>query len=130
MKRFYKVGLFFLFLSVFSIFLNGCATLFKGSTEGVNFSSEPKGAEVYVNGVLMGTTPLSIELKSNKSYTIQFKKDGFLTKSVVINNTIGAGWLILDVLGGLIPIIVDAATGNWYELDQNNVNAVLERQQK
>ncbi len=128
MKRFYKVGVFFLFISVLSIFLNGCATLFKGSTEEVNVSSKPVGAEVYVNGVLMGTTPVTLKLKSNKSYTIQFKKDGFLTKSVVLNNSIGTGWLILDVLGGLIPVIVDASTGNWYTLDQDNVNAILEQQ--
>jgi hypothetical protein len=29
----------------------------------------------------------------------------------------------------LVPIIVDAATGNWYSLDQNHVNAALEAQQ-
>lgn len=42
----------------------------------------------------------------------------------------GAGWIVLDVLAGLVPIIVDAATGAWYGLDQDNVNAVLEKQQK
>ena len=29
----------------------------------------------------------------------------------------------------LIPIIIDAATGNWYELDQDHLNAILETQQ-
>jgi len=41
---------------------------------------------------------------------------------------VGAGWVILDILGGLIPVIVDAATGDWHYLDQTNVNAALEKQ--
>jgi len=47
----------------------------------------------------------------------------------LLNNSVGAGWFVLDILGGLIPIIIDAATGNWYGLDQEHVNAVLEQQQ-
>jgi len=32
-------------------------------------------------------------------------------------------------LAGLVPVIVDAATGNWYYLDQDHVNAALKEQQ-
>jgi glycerol-3-phosphate acyltransferase PlsY len=46
----------------------------------------------------------------------------------VVNTKVGAGWVVLDVLGGLIPVIVDAATGDWKKLDQDAVNAVLEKQ--
>lgn len=125
-KKLSGLTLFVLIAFTFS----SCATLFKGSTDEVNFSSDPSGAKVYVNGSLMGTTPVQLELKSNKTYTIEFKKDGYETKTVILNNSVGAGWIILDVLGGLIPIIIDAATGNWYELDQDHLNAVLEQQNK
>lgn len=129
MKKFYKLGLFFSFLIVAALILISCATIFKGSTDDVSFSSEPSGAKVYVNGNLLGTTPVQLELKSKSSYTIEFKKEGYETKTVLLNNSVGAGWIVLDILGGLIPIIIDAATGNWYELDQEHVNAVLEAQQ-
>jgi len=128
MKKLYKTSVYLILISFISFSFNSCATLFKGSTDTVNFSSDPAGAKVYVNGNLLGTTPVQLELKSNKTYTIEFKKDGFESKTVVLNNSVGAGWIILDVLGGLIPIIIDAATGNWYELDQEHVNAVLEQQ--
>lgn len=94
----------------------------------MSFSSDPSGAKVYVNGTLLGTTPVQLELKSKNSYTIEFKKEGYETRIVLLNNSVGAGWIVLDVLGGLIPIIIDAATGNWYTLDQEHVNAVLEQQ--
>jgi hypothetical protein len=129
MKKFYRIGLLFSFATVALLTYNSCATLFKGSTEGVNFSSDPSGAKVYVNGDLLGATPFPLELKSNKTYTIEFKKNGYVTKTVLLNNSVGGGWIVLDILGGLFPVIIDAATGDWYNLDQDHVNAVLEEQQ-
>lgn len=127
MKRFYKIGLFFSLFAAASIIFSSCATIIKGSTDDVSFSSDPTGAKVYVNGSLLGTTPVQLELKSKNSYTIEFKKDGYETKTVLLNNSVGGGWIVLDVLFGLVPIIVDAATGDWYELDQDYVNGVLEQ---
>jgi hypothetical protein len=37
--------------------------------------------------------------------------------------------VIVDILLGLVPVIVDAATGAWYHLDQKNIDAVLMAQQ-
>lgn len=128
MKKFYKIGLFFSFIAVAPLIFGSCATIFKGSTDNVSFSSDPSGAKVYVNGTLLGTTPVQLELKSKNSYTIEFKKEGYETRTVLLNNSVGAGWIVLDALFGLVPIIVDAATGNWYSLDQEHVNAVLEQQ--
>ena len=130
MKKFYNVGLFISLIAVTIFTFNSCATLFKGSTDGVNFSSDPSGSKVYVNGDLLGTTPFALELKSNKTYTIEFKKDGYETRTVLLNSSVGGGWIVLDILGGLLPVIIDAATGDWYSLDQDHVNGVLEQQQK
>ncbi len=118
-------------LVIISFFLlsSSCATLFKGTSEEVNFNSDPTKAEVWVNGVKMGETPVALKLASKKTYTIEFKKEGFETKAYTITNHVGAGWVILDVLAGLVGVIVDAATGAWYSLDQKNVNAILEKQQ-
>ena len=44
-----------------------------------------------------------------------------------ITNHVGAGWIVLDVLCGLVPVIIDAATGAWCDLDQKNIKAVLEK---
>lgn len=118
--------LFVILLLVISF--QGCATLFKGSTDNVNFTSDPTSASVYVNGMNMGKAPLSLELKSNKTYNIEFRLEGHETKNVILNNSIGGGWIVLDVLFGIFPVIIDAATGNWYSLDQEHVNAILDKQ--
>lgn len=111
------------------IFFNSCATIFKGSHEDVDFNSEPSGAKVYINGEYLGKTPLELPLLSSMSYEIEFKKSGYETKKTFITNKIGAGWIILDVLGGLIPVIIDASSEDWYSLSQDNVNAILAKQQ-
>ncbi len=125
MKRF--VCCVVLFSLVF--FLSNCATLFKGINDEVKFGSEPQKAEVWANGAKMGETPVTLKLESKKTYQIEFRKEGFKTETRTITNHVGVGWVILDVLGMLIPVIVDAATGAWYGLDQKNVDAVLSKQQ-
>jgi hypothetical protein len=113
-----------------SVAFSGCAAIFKGSNSNLNATSDPSGAKVYVNGELYGKTPINLRLKSSKTYTIEFKKEGYETVTRNISSSVGAGWIILDILGGLIPVIIDAATGSWYDLDQDHVNAILEKQQQ
>jgi len=106
----------------------GCATLFAPATHPLALSTDPPEAEVYVNGFMRGVTPLELNLKADKSYTIEFRKEGYDPVIRIVNTRIGAGWVILDVIGGLVPVVVDAATGAWNELDQDTVNAVLRKQ--
>ncbi len=129
MQRITRLGATFSLVAVSLFLLNGCALIFQGTSKNMSFDSGPGSAEVWVNGAKAGVTPCKIELKRNQEYTIEFKKDGFQTKTYRITNGVGGGWVVLDILGGLIPVIIDAATGAWYGFDQDNVNAVLEKQQ-
>jgi len=113
----------------FFLLISGCASLFKGISNRVSFNSDPKGAKVYVNGKYMGDTLIALKLRSKHNHNIEFRKEGYKTKEFIITNHIGAGWIILDVIGGGIPVIIDALTGAWYELDQKNVNFILKKQQ-
>ena len=46
--------------------------------------SEPAGAGVYVNNVYMGTAPLTIN-KDAGEYVITFKREGYITKSYIVD---------------------------------------------
>jgi hypothetical protein len=102
--------------------------VFKGTSDNVDFSSEPDGAKVYVNGVLRGTTPVKLKLESKRTYNIEFKKEGYETKNFTLTNHVGVGWVILDVIFGIVPVVVDAATGSWYVLDQDYVKVEMEEE--
>ncbi len=116
-------------LVTFVFMLSNCATIFKGEYRDIRFNSAPADAMVFINGEFHGRTPLKLELRPDESYTIEFRKEGFKTEVREIHNKIGAGWIVLDVVSGLIPVLVDALTGAWYEFEQRNVNAILKRQQ-
>lgn len=109
--------------------IGGCALIFQGTSQSVSFDAGPGAAEVWVNGAKAGVTPCRLELKRNQEYSIEFKKEGYESKTYRITNGVGAGWVVLDILTGLVPVIIDAATGAWYGFDQDNLNAVLEKQQ-
>jgi PEGA domain/PDZ domain len=112
----------------FALLIYGCATILKGGIDQVDVSSEPNGAKVYINGHMLGRTPVTLKLAAQKTYYIEFEKDGYERRTYVLTSSVGAGWIVLDVLFGLVPVVVDAATGNWYEFDENNAGVYLERQ--
>lgn len=121
-----RVGLIVL-VSLFGLF--GCATLFKGGAQKVETTSSPVKAQVWVNGEYRGDTPLQLKLAVKKEYAVEFRAEGYQPRVYHLNNRVGAGWVVLDVLAGLVPVIVDAATGSWYQLDQKRIDAVLQAQQ-
>ena len=101
--------------------LSGCATLFNDKTPSVDVASNPEGAEVYVYGNYVGETPVRVDLSVRKEHTIAFREDGYKDRTYQVSRSVGIGWVILDILGGLAPLIVDAATGDWFMLDHVNV---------
>lgn len=110
--------------------LVGCATLFKQKSRTVAFNSDPQGADIYINGNRMGKTPLPMNLSNLKAVTVTFKKEGYEDKTYIINTKVGGGWVVLDCLGGFIPVIIDAVTENWYNLDTDEVKVLLDVQKK
>lgn len=127
MKKLTTFLLVFSLLSAILVNFTGCATLFSGSKDEVELSSEPPGADVYINGQKRGTTPFSLMLKKGREYAIEFKKQGYDDKIFHMSYSLGAGWLILDILGGLIPVIVDAITGAWNGLDYDSYKAIMNK---
>jgi len=95
----------------------------------VSFSSDPSGAGVYVNGQLMGKTPTQLAVPNKHPVSVEFRLTGYENKVVIVNSDLQAGFLVLDIvpgfLFGAIPLIVDAATGNWSGLETDHVHAAL-----
>jgi hypothetical protein len=114
------IALFALVVSLCS-----CATILKGQNETVNIASNPDGAEVFVDGQYMGKAPVQLVLASKNTHSVEFRKPGHESKTVFLNNNVNGGYIVLDILFGLVPIIVDAGTGSWHVLDQHNINGAL-----
>ena len=102
------------------IILSSCATIFKGNSRHVNLRSA-EAYKVYIDDKFVGKTPLKLNLENHKGYLVVFKKNGKVVTTGKITKRISAGWVILDVITGLIPVVVDAVTGSWYYLEYVDV---------
>lgn len=110
--------------------LSGCASMFNGTTQPVEFSSVPDGAMMTITNragepVHSGTTPSTVTLKrgagyfKSEAYTVNMKKDGFADVSQRIDSQV-SGWYIANLmLGGLLGmLIIDPATGGMYNFPE------------
>ena len=100
-----------------AIAVGGCAAIFSPGPDPVAFRSEPEGADVLVNGEKLGVTPVTLELKPSKVYIVTFRKDGYEDATVTLTTHVQAGWVVLDILTGVIGVAVDAGTGEWKAFD-------------
>ncbi len=112
---------------VFIFFLTtGCATIIKGTNQEIPISSDPSGADILVDGQLVGTTPADVEIKRKRDHLVEIKKTGYQPKSVpVVKNVGGAVWGNI-IAGGLIGWGVDAASGAQNNLTPKTIYVRLE----
>lgn len=108
--RAFTAGLVTLFLT---LTLTGCAAILGSKQKDFNLTSDPPGAVVYEGGNRLGTTPLKVELSNLEAHTFTFRRDGYQETTCTLSKGTSGGWIVLDVIAGLVPVIVDAATGNW-----------------
>lgn len=105
--------------------VTACGTLFNAKTKTVSMSTQPSEAEVWVDGEMRGVTPITLQLDNQESHTVVFRKAGHREVTCELKSSAKAGWIILDVLGGLLPVIIDAATGNWNGISEDICNVNL-----
>jgi hypothetical protein len=77
-----KTGIIFLFLVAFSPSL--FAQIVQGATGNINIQSEPKGAEVYLDGNFMGNTPLALKDIDAGEHVIKVTKAGYVDAETTI----------------------------------------------
>jgi len=135
-----------------SIFLlNSCAALY-GYKPEIGFNSEPAGADVYLNGDKIGTTPFYIKIKDTYDfqkkwipetygdtppqnfygpYLLEFEKEGYFSRLYKLDfqlNGLVFTLFILDELCFLAPALIDLLVGVvMYEPKVNHFNVKLER---
>lgn len=110
----------------FVLFSSGCATLFSGTDEEITFNSSPSGADVVVDGIVVGTTPTTVEIDrpglEDQDVTIEL--DGYETRTFELDkefNTISI--LNIFVWPGFV---VDALTGALFRYDKDTYSVNLE----
>lgn len=115
------------FVLISSLFL-GCGAILNGTSKTIEIQSAPSGALVTGDPIIGDyITPTSIKLERKHEYILTFTSEGYEPATTRISKNFQAGILILDVLitPFLVGVIVDAATGAWYNLSPDNVTVSL-----
>ena len=134
-----KSHLLKLALVIVALSLNACATMFNTTRQKVSFSSNPSGAEVFINNKSTGkTTPCNIwvtrkvqrgETNSKNQYIYEFKKDGFVPYAYTDNAKV-SGKIYLNLLLNIAAIPgfgIDFISGGAYTYN-NDVLATMQKE--
>jgi hypothetical protein len=108
-------------LAVLVLAFSGCASILAGKQRSIPFRSDPPGAEVLINGHSYGPSPVTLRLRHGETYHVTFRLDGYRDQTYVIPNTLNGGWVVLDFVCGVFPVLVDAITGDWKTLRDGRV---------
>lgn len=111
--------------------LGACATVTRGSKDAWVVNSEPSGAKVETtNGHQCPATPCAIKMSRKSRFTATLTKPGYKPATVQVDhktaNAGAAGVAGNVLLGGVIGLGVDMATGASQDLVPNNVTITLE----
>ncbi len=127
---------FQIFVILLLVFLSSCATILDGSRTRVRvINGSPANARVYLNGNYCGEAPATLRvqkksLKQEGGSKIEIKAEGYETQTVVLTKKTKAGFIVLDLLFGFWPLVIDASTGNFAGVKPKRVRYYLTKEKE
>lgn len=111
-------------------FFASCATVTRGVHEKLRVESNPRGAEVRLSTGETGVTPATfVKKRRTDNFTVTFSKTGYVSQTIKVESrpsgTGGTAMAGNALVGGLIGIGIDAASGAYDSLYPNPVSVVL-----
>ncbi|MEI6176394.1 MAG: PEGA domain-containing protein [Verrucomicrobiota bacterium] len=129
--------------------LSNCASITRGTTDALVVKSNPDQADVKVTRIdkpltkkelssnsndgqtITGKTPVTFKLQRKGEYNVQLSKAGYKsTETRVTNHVSGMGGTAMAgnvIVGGLIGLGVDAASGATKDLTPNPIEITLQK---
>jgi hypothetical protein len=111
----------------------GCASVTRGTTENISIASTPSGATAEVSGLDAPTacvTPCVVVAKRSADITVTVNKEGYEPQIIPLAKEVpgtgAAGFAGNLLLGGLVGMGVDAATGAALDHKPNPVIVTLQ----
>lgn len=107
--------------------LPSCATITGGSsTSAVAVSTDPAGAQVSLDGSPVGTTPCQVSVRSHSLGKLEFRLDGYESQTVQLHESFNPWFLGNLLLGGIIGMVIDLATGSHMWWTDDSIHVVLQ----
>ena len=92
--------------------LSGCSTIVTGGEDLVTIDTLSNDSEVRVDGEIRGKGKVTTGLDKSNTHTLSAHKENCKSASVQTEQTIEPWFFGNLIIGGIVGMIVDAATGN------------------
>lgn len=116
-------------ISIISLLMTSCATIFTGTKDRITFNSKPEGATIYKDGVEQCKTPCTIKVKRSLNDTdIEYKLDGYETRLITLDKELNVVSIIN--LGNLFGWGIDALSGAVMKYDKKVYDITLSKNNK
>ena len=101
--------------------MSACGTIMHGTSQDIGFQSSPSSAKLTVDGILKGQTPAVVPLARKRTHIVRLELDGYQPYEATITKS-ASGWVWGNIVfGGIIGLVVDAASGGLYKLSPEQV---------
>lgn len=104
---------------------SGCAFFWAGSQQDVTLTASQPGVAVRLDGADVGALPSRVHLSRTKPHRLEFQCEGYVPYIVKLEPEVDDSWVMADILCGLLPAMVDAATGSWNTFGGDRIHMVL-----
>jgi len=102
----------------------------RGTTEQVEILSDPPGAQARTSLGHLCVTPCTLQFERKDPFVVTYSKPGFVPQEVSVTTRVAgagaAGFVGNVVVGGVVGMAVDAASGSTLEHVPNPVTVTLE----
>ena len=129
MMKYKTVSQFIALITLLMLF-SSCATVFGGKMNTISIqqanqqSTQVENVKVFLDGELLGNAPLKMRVSKyriQEASLIEIKSDGFETIEYQIVRRPHVGYVLLDVVTGAIPLIIDVINGNIYRPNTRHI---------
>lgn len=110
------------------ILFSGCAGMISGDTQKLIVKSTPAGANVLLNGVTRGQTPLEVTVEKRKELLLIVSKEGYKDVAQPLN-TVFDNTALVGLLSYGTPISTDVRNGTAYQISPNYYQFELQKEE-
>src|SRR5262245_35150320 len=110
-------------LAALAPFLGGCALTFQGTSQTLEFVTDPPGA-TFTGGRQTFTQPASVALAKGDA-KVTFSKFGYFDADVELR-TVTSPWFYASLVSGLLASSIDLLSGAWIEFEKTRIEVTLQ----
>ncbi|MGH9424140.1 MAG: PEGA domain-containing protein [Thermoanaerobaculia bacterium] len=108
--------------------LTACGSIMHGTSQDIGISSSPSNAEVSIDGMSKGHTPVIANLSRKDNHIVKLALPGYAPAELTLTRGV-SGWVWGNlVFGGVIGLGVDAISGGLYKLSPEQLTGALAKE--